>query len=202
MIRPIGGAALLALSLAACGGGRDASAAIPRERFVAANVELRTVPDTVRDAAALREQALKAHRVTDEELKAFVAAHGGDATYMADVWREISHKVDSAYEATLAVRNGDDAHPDDDSGEPTPPIPPGIVDGPRTIEPPMEIPPPQPGARGVPREIVERMEKKPPPADPQQPQRVSPSDAPPRDTRPWQPMPRPRDTIPEPRDDG
>lgn len=201
MIRQIGGAALLALVLAGCG-GRDAAAAIPRERFVAANVALRTVPDTVGNAAALRQEALKKHRVTEKELKGFVAAHGRDPEFMAGVWRDIAQRVDSAYERTLAGARTEEESP---TGSPNPSgsalsrLPPGAVGETRTIVPPSETPPPPPGGRTLPRQITDRLSKKPVVRDPQQPERASPSDARPRDTRPWQPRPPVRpDSAPQP----
>jgi hypothetical protein len=187
-MRPIGGAALLALVLAGCGGEREAAGAIPRARFVAANVALRTVPDSVGNAAALRQEALRKHRVNEKQLKGFVAAHGRDPEFMAAVWREIAQKVDSAYERTLAARNGEDgsAEAPNSSG-----AAPGVVGQPRTLEPPPEMPPPPPGGR--PRQITERLNKKPPIVrSPEQPEQVNPSDARPRDIRPSQPMPPPR----------
>jgi len=210
MTRPFGGAALLALALAGCGGGREAAASIPRERFVAANVALRSVPDSVGNAAALRQAALRKHRVDEKALKGFVTVHGRDAEYMAGVWREIAQKVDSAYERTLAASRGEEPTPGDmaraDSGDPRPPgsalsrLPPGVVGETRTLERPSEMPPPPPGVRGIPREVAERMRKRPVvrPGQPPRPERADPSDARPRDTRPsLVPPPRP-DSAPQP----
>jgi len=186
-MRPFLGAALLALALSGCGGEREAAAAIPRARFVAANVALRTVPDSVGNAAALREAALKKHGVNEKQLKGFVAAHGRDAEYMAGIWREIAQKVDSAYERTLAAREGDEGP----APSPNPSGAPGVVGQPRTLEPPAEMPPPPPGGRM--RQITERLNKKPPVVrDPEQTEPASPSDARPRDTRPSRPIPPPR----------
>ncbi len=208
-MRPIGGAGVLALALAlaGCGGEREAAAAIPRARFVAANVALRSIPDSAADAAALREAALKKHRVNEKQLKDFVDAHNRDPEYIAGVWREIAQKVDSAYERTLAARDGGErpAPSPDPSGVPgAPGTPgasgaPGVVGQPQTLEPPPEMPPP-PGSRM--REIIERENRKKPPlvGDPQQPRQLSPPEGPPPDARrPSRPIPPPLpDSVPRP----
>lgn len=203
-MRPIGGAGVLALALAlaGCGGEREASAAIPRARFVAANVALRSIPDSAGNAAALREAALKKHRVNEKQLKGFVAAHDRDPEYIAGVWREIAQKVDSAYERTQGPLRAGEEGP---APSPDPSGAPGVVGSPRTLEPPAEMPPP-PGGRM--REIIERANQKKPPLvrDPQQqpqppqPERIRPPDGPPPDARrPWQPVPPPRpDSAPRP----
>lgn len=63
---------------------------ISQEKFVAANVALRT-GDTAQDA---RVEALKQHGVTEDQLRAFVAAHAGD-TLLAAVWDEIAKGVEA-----------------------------------------------------------------------------------------------------------
>ena len=63
---------------------------ISQEKFVAANVALRT-GDTAHDA---RVEALKQHGVTEDQLRAFVAAHAGD-TLLAAVWEEIAKGVEA-----------------------------------------------------------------------------------------------------------
>ncbi|HEX5723851.1 MAG TPA: hypothetical protein VFX98_00205, partial [Longimicrobiaceae bacterium] len=49
---------------------------------------------TAAQADSLRRAALRRHRVTERDLKAFVAAHGRDAALMSEVWAEIAEKVE------------------------------------------------------------------------------------------------------------
>ena len=194
--------AALALFLAGCGGGeREAAAAIPRARFVAANVALRTVPDTAANAAAMRLDSLKKYRVSEKELKAFVAAHARDAEYMAEVWREISEKVEKAHERTFASQQpveGAEPGPPPPNGEPVQIVPPdGPPPPPVSVMPgvqpgaPMTIPPeavPAPTPVQPPREMV----RPGPPPSPERPVRDSalrtpPAGPPPDARRPWQP---------------
>ncbi|HEU0013493.1 MAG TPA: hypothetical protein VFQ45_07400 [Longimicrobium sp.] len=102
-------ALLAAAALSACGRADAAAGAIPRDRFVAANVALRLVPDTVPNADSLRAAALRKHRVTAKELRAFVTAH--EAEYLAEAWKAIAERVDSLNEsarlaAAKAVKPG------------------------------------------------------------------------------------------------
>lgn len=106
-----------ALLLAACGGKSDASGGgIPRERFVAANVAVRALPDSATPAE--RKAALKKAGVTERQLRAWVNLHARDPETLAKTWEEIAFKVDS-------VAGG-------------PPPPPPSAGGP----PPGAIPPP------------------------------------------------------------
>ena len=96
--------ASLTLVLAGCR-ERKASAAIPRQRFVRANVEVRSIPDTLQ-ADSLRRAALRKHRVTETDLRRFVDAHARSPEYMADVWREIADSVQKRWERTFPARQG------------------------------------------------------------------------------------------------
>ena len=82
-------AALAVLGAAACGAAPDT---ISREEFVEAYVALRAaeleragnvIPDEARDSV------LAAGGVTQEDLDAFVEAHGRDVVLMADIWTEV-----------------------------------------------------------------------------------------------------------------
>ncbi len=81
--------ALAALGAAACGASPDT---ISRDEFVASYVALRVaeleeagnvIPDEVRDSV------LAARGVTEEDLDAFVEAHGRDVVFMQGVWTEV-----------------------------------------------------------------------------------------------------------------
>jgi hypothetical protein len=90
---------LAALALAAC---KDTpgtpSGVISREKFVAANVAVRTVPDTA--SQAQRDAALKKAGVTDKQLRAWVTAYSRQPDALAEAWEEIAFKVDSIGGAT------------------------------------------------------------------------------------------------------
>jgi hypothetical protein len=88
-------ALLLALGLVTACGRDPAPAAIPPDTFVAVNVALRTIPDTVADRDSARAAVLEAHGVEEDELLAFLAAHEGDLELLATTWREIATRVDS-----------------------------------------------------------------------------------------------------------
>jgi hypothetical protein len=96
-------AAALAALLAGCR-QKQASGAIPRQRFVRANVELRSVPDTAPKGDSLRKAALKKHRVTEADLRRFVEVHGRSPEYLAEVWREVSDSVQKRYELSFPPR--------------------------------------------------------------------------------------------------
>jgi hypothetical protein len=64
-----------------------------REKFVAANVAVRTLPANATDAD--RAAALKKQRVTEKQMKAWVNAHARDAETLSITWEEIAKKVDS-----------------------------------------------------------------------------------------------------------
>jgi hypothetical protein len=94
---PVRRAALLlaaSLALAGCGGRREEPAGvIPRDRFVAVNVAVRSLPDDA--TAEQRAAVLKKHGVTDRQLKAWVSAHARDPETLAKAWEDIAFRLDS-----------------------------------------------------------------------------------------------------------
>lgn len=82
-----------ALALGACGGKAESAGGIPREKFVAANVAVRTLPDDA--TPEQRAAALRKHGVTDKQLKAWVNGNARQPRELAKAWEEIAFKVDS-----------------------------------------------------------------------------------------------------------
>ncbi|HKP74784.1 MAG TPA: hypothetical protein VJT67_04540 [Longimicrobiaceae bacterium] len=96
--------ALLAAALVAAASGcrpKQAAGAIPRDRFVQANVDMRAVPDTVAGADSLRKAALRKHHVTEADLRRFVDAHARNPEYLSGVWREVSDSLQRRFERTF-----------------------------------------------------------------------------------------------------
>jgi len=166
-------AAALALLLAGCK-QKHASGAIPRQRFVLANVDLRSVPDTAPKGDSLRKAALKKHRVTEADLRRFVDVHGRSPEYLADVWREVSDSVQKRYERSFPARV--EGGPPPGVGIPGTSVPPVVPGGPpqalpvvvreangRKPPPPPDVPPPP--VTEVPRPMV-RGQLPPPPRKP------------------------------------
>lgn len=130
----------LVLALAACGGKEQPAGVIAREKFVAANVAVRSLPDgaTKEERAAV----LRKHGVTDKQLQAWVAGHARQPETLAKAWEEIAFKLDSAGPAGIVA-----------SPRPSPPPPGARIPPPRPagmadsviIAPP---PPPPPAAVG------------------------------------------------------
>ena len=145
-------AACLALLVAACRQGQAGEApdaVIARDRFVAANVAVRSVPDTAAKADSLRAAALKKHRVTEAQLRGFVAAHGRDVAFMAEVWKEVAEKVEKEYDRQYAEAHpeaapGAEPPPPPDMGEMPPHVGPARLDvgGDPAVEAPVVQPPP------------------------------------------------------------
>lgn len=94
--------ATLAASVAGCR-QRQASGVIPRQRFVLANVELRSIPDTVQ-GDSVRRAALRKYHVSEADLRRFVDVHAHGAGYMARVWGEIADSVQKRWERTFPAR--------------------------------------------------------------------------------------------------
>jgi hypothetical protein len=114
-----------ALSLAACTTEPEPPAGvISREKFVAANVAVRLLPDTAQQAA--RDATLKKAGVSDRQLRAWVTVYSREPETLAKTWEEIAFKVDS-------IGGG---RPLPSGGGPTPPMAAG---GP---PPPIEMPMP------------------------------------------------------------
>jgi hypothetical protein len=86
---------LLALALLPACGPDPGPATMPPDAFVAVNVALRTIPDTVADRDSARAAVLEAHGVEEDDLLAFLAAHERDLELLATTWREITTRVDS-----------------------------------------------------------------------------------------------------------
>lgn len=118
----VGCRAALALSflLAACGGDQGGAEVMDRDRFVAANIAVRTLPADATDAD--RAAALKKHRVSEKDLKAWVIANVRDPETLSLAWEEIAQKVDSITYQRPAPP------PDGATGAPTPPreLPPEV----------------------------------------------------------------------------
>jgi hypothetical protein len=147
----------------------EVAASIPRQRFVRANVEVRSIPDTVAPGDSVRGAALRKHRVTEAELRRFVDVHARDPEYMAGVWREIADSVQKRWERTFPAGQGGPP-----PGEGVPGRPPVATMPPVTIPggpPPVTIPggPPQ----GTPTVIRGGEVRKPPPPPDQPPPPVT-----------------------------
>jgi hypothetical protein len=87
---------LLAAAVALAGCQRQAPAAsgtIPRERFIAANVAVRTLSDSATPAE--RRVALRKAGVTERQLRAWVAVHAREPETLAKTWERIAFRVDS-----------------------------------------------------------------------------------------------------------
>jgi len=89
--------ALCLLTAAGCGRGNRRGAAIDREKFIAANVAMRSVSDTAAKGDGLRRAALRRTGVTEKDLRQFVQVNGQRPRYMADIWAAIA---DTRYSAT------------------------------------------------------------------------------------------------------
>ncbi|HVG44141.1 MAG TPA: hypothetical protein VM890_05400 [Longimicrobium sp.] len=143
-------------ALAAVLGGcreKQASGAIPRQRFVLANADLRSVSDTAAKGDSLRKAALKKHRVSEADLLRFINVHAGSPEFMAEVWREVADSVQKRYDGSMP------SHADG-------PTPPGAIPGvgalPQTLP---GGPPPRPLANGPPQTLPPIVRKRPPPPD-------------------------------------
>lgn len=82
--------ALLLVALAACRGERET---ISRDRFVAANVALRTLPEDAPDSA--RAAVLARYRVDAGDLRAWVEANRDEPEVLAAAWKRVAERVDS-----------------------------------------------------------------------------------------------------------
>lgn len=153
-------ALLLLVSAAACSGSGPADT-LPRERFVAANVALRAIPDTATGADSLRAAALKEAGVTAPQLRAWVRGHRRDSELLADVWREIADSLQKRDSVALAVAAAaaplpvDGSEPPVDGADPSV-FPPGMGDGGRAEGPPP--PPPAPVRVEPPRPMTRTLE--------------------------------------------
>jgi hypothetical protein len=95
-MKTIAAVMVVVLAFAGCGGG-DAGTGITDERFVEVVVQLRRAaqqshldPEAF---AARREQILQEAGVTEEELRAYIDAHGRDLDHMAAIWDTINARL-------------------------------------------------------------------------------------------------------------
>ncbi|HEU4559965.1 MAG TPA: hypothetical protein VFS20_19100 [Longimicrobium sp.] len=192
--------ALAAAGVAACK-GNTAQGAIPRDRFVKANVALRAVDDTAAAGDSLRAAALRRHRVTEKDLQRFVRTHANDPEYLATVWREVADSVQRRYERERLGGNRErrrlppGMEPPDENARPDSVL--GTTPAGEVIMRPATPPPPPPPQGAQPRGEPNRPAPPPPrPADappPQQPGTRRPP--PPTDRRPIAP---PEPTVQRP----
>ncbi|HYJ78279.1 MAG TPA: hypothetical protein VEW03_01650, partial [Longimicrobiaceae bacterium] len=140
----------LAVLLAGCGkSGEAAPAAIARERFVAANVAVRTATDSTQ---AGRDSALRLTGVTAAQLHAFVNAHARDPLYLSGVWMEVADSVEKVDTQRRRLEEARAGPPDSAEAEVAIPPAPDPATGALIIPPPPQ--PPSvggpPGARSKP----------------------------------------------------
>ena len=88
---------LLGLALLLSGCGEDSAFGASDERFVQTMVELRRAAleagtDTA-EFMRLRSAVLEDQGVTEEELRAYVRARGGDPDHMAEVWDSVVSRL-------------------------------------------------------------------------------------------------------------
>ncbi len=93
-------ALLIAVLLAACGasGTGPDDGILDRETFIAVYVDLRVM--ALQEGApgltdAERQGVLDRHQVTEEQLLEFADVHGGDVSFMREVWDEIETRLDA-----------------------------------------------------------------------------------------------------------
>jgi hypothetical protein len=87
-------ALIAVLGLAACRREpAQPAGVIPRDKFIAANVAVRSVPDTAPQTR--RDAALRRTGVTDKQLRAWVTAYSRQPEVLSKAWEEIAFKVDS-----------------------------------------------------------------------------------------------------------
>jgi hypothetical protein len=183
----------LGLSLAACGGDEKPSGVMAREKFVAANVAVRTLPANATDAD--RAAALKKQRVTEKQMKAWVNAHARDAEMLSLTWEEIAKKVDSlTHQPVTPPASPGDGPPPSPGGPPTiapQSVPPGVrprKDSLANLAPGARRPGfPRPGGPPLRRPPGEQDRRIPPPSNVPQDPRVAPVQAPIAPARPAKP---------------
>lgn len=101
-----------------CGPDPD-EAGIDRETFIMVQVELRlaTIEAEGQElGAARRDSILGAHGVTHEAMAAFLAVHGDDEAYMADLWQEVDERVLEARGMEPADVDSERAGPEPEGG--------------------------------------------------------------------------------------
>ena len=149
IIRRASLAAVLAFSLAACGGDDQPAGVIPREKFVAANVELRSLPDGA--TPEQRAAVLRKHGVTEGQMKAWVNGNARNPGVLARAWEEIAFKLDSAGNPSSMPHPPSSTPP---AGRVPPPRPAGMAPPDSVMMAPP--PPPPAAAEGEPRRRAPR----------------------------------------------
>jgi hypothetical protein len=131
------------LALAACGGDEQPAGGIPREKFVAANVALRSMPDGATPAE--RAAVLRKHGVTERQLKAWITGNTRDPATLAKAWEEIAFKLDSGANPPVGPTSAPQPSPPPPGSQVPPARPPGMADSLGIVPAP---PPPPPAAIG------------------------------------------------------
>ena len=112
---------------------------ISRDKFVAANVAVRTLPDTV--SQARRDAELRKVGVTDRQLRTWVTVYSRQPETLSKAWEDIAYKVDSIGGTQPMLGGG------------TQPVPPGAPVPPPAVVGSPPPPRPRPGVRtGIPGE--------------------------------------------------
>jgi hypothetical protein len=90
-----------AVLLLACT-GEHPTTAIDTDRFIETIVELRhAAADTRGDPAGYevrKQEILRDRRVSEDELRDYVAQRGQDTEHMADVWNEINRRLSERFQ--------------------------------------------------------------------------------------------------------
>lgn len=108
--RPLVVLGLLAAAAACRADGADR--VISRERFIAANVGLRTLPA---DATAEQRAAVLArYRASGDDLRAWIDAHADDPRVLAEAWQQVAARLDSVAEARPEPLGGAPSEPGDE----------------------------------------------------------------------------------------
>ncbi|HEX2081833.1 MAG TPA: hypothetical protein VHG08_29275 [Longimicrobium sp.] len=144
MIRRTAFISAIVLSLAACGGDDEPAGVISREKFVRANVAVRSLGDDA--PAERRAEVLRRHGVTERQMKAWVRAQSRDPETLARAWEEIAFKLDSIGglpPGGVRPPSAGGTLPPSAGGTPPPPPPPSVQTGRR-----MPGGPPPPIRRG------------------------------------------------------
>jgi hypothetical protein len=153
---------LLTAVLAASGcGGQPTANTISHDTFVAVNVALRMIPDTVADPDSARRAVLEEHGVDGDDLHAFVAAHGRDVEALALAWRQVATRLDSLQRPADPEAIDGEAWEETDRLEPSLDSP-GVKLPPEMDLPHLDPPPPPPPSGARPRRVDPPMRQAPP----------------------------------------
>lgn len=81
--------------LGACTSGESVrEQAISRDRFIAVNVALRQIDPEGPKASERRDEVLREHGVTTEQLREFVERRENRPGELAEIWEEIARRTD------------------------------------------------------------------------------------------------------------